>query len=160
MLVKACIEKNTVSANRSPQGAAELQLAIIRLAGGERLLSVEVAVAEVIERAAMPIVAAGLGHHVEHPTASPAEFGTVGVRRDAELLDDFIAELIRRAITSSRLRVKRVIVVGAVHQEVVLEAADAAEGQIAVGVGGETARVLRHAGGQQREIGEAAAVQR
>ena len=58
MLVKACIEENAVFANRSPQSAAELLLAIVRLAGGERLLGVEVAVAKVVERAAMPIVAA------------------------------------------------------------------------------------------------------
>ena len=160
MLVKACIEEHAVSANRSPQSAAELLLAIAGLAGGERLLGIERTVAQIVERAAMPFVVARLGYHVENPAARPAEFGTVGVRRDPELLDDFVAELIRRAITSARLGVKGIVVIGAVHQEVVLEAADTAEREIAIRVGGETARVLRYSRGKQREIGEATPVQR
>src|SRR5271167_3936880 len=102
MLVKAGIEECPVLANRPPQSAAELLLAIFRLAGGERLLRIEVAVAQVVEQSAMPIVAARLGHDVEYTPARPAEFGTVGVRRYAELLDDFVAELVRRTIAAPR----------------------------------------------------------
>src|SRR5271157_2160540 len=158
ILVKACIEENAVSANRPSQSAAELLLAIVRLAGGKCLLGVKVAVAKVIERSTVPVIATRLGHYVEHSTASPAQFGAIGVRRDAKLLDDFVAELIGRAITSPRLCIKRIVVVGAVHQEIVLESTDTAERQVAIRIGGKTARILRHSRGKQRQIGEAAAI--
>src|SRR5271166_1852037 len=160
MLVKAGIEEYPVLANRSPQSAAELLLAIIGLGGGIRLLSVEGTVAEVIERGAMPLVAARLGHYVEYGAASPAEFGAVGVRRYTELLDDFVAELIRGTIAAPRLGVKRVVVVSTINQEVVLEATHAAKSQVAVGVRGQTPRILGYTRCQQRQVGKAAAVQR
>src|SRR5271157_2036346 len=160
MLVKAGIEEYPVLANRPSQSGAELLLAIVGLAGGIRLLSVKGAVAEVIERGAVPLVAARLGHYVEYGAASPAEFGAVGVRRYAELLDDFVAELIGGTVAPPRLRVKRIIIVGAIHQKVVLEAPDAAKRQVTVGVRGQTSRILGCARGQQRQISKAPTVQR
>src|SRR5271166_861258 len=101
MLVKAGIEEYPVLANRPSQSTAELLLAIVGLAGGIRLLSVKGAVAKVIERGAVPLVAARLGHYVEYGAASPAEFGAVGVRRYAELLQRRTRQGWRRRIQRS-----------------------------------------------------------
>ena len=108
----------------------------------------------------MKFVGAGLGDHVDHRAAGASGFGGNGIRRDAEFLDDFIGKLIGSAIASAGLGEEGVVVVGAIDQVAGLEAANAAEGEIAVGGGVEAAGILRDSGSEQGEVGEAASVQR
>ena len=72
MLVKAGVEKYPVFANRFPQSAAELLTAVVRLTVGVGLLRVEETVAQVIEQAAMPVVAS---------RGPPAFWAAIGVLR-------------------------------------------------------------------------------
>ncbi len=58
VLIESGIEEDAIFANGSADGAAELLLAIVRLIGGIRLPGVEVAVAQIVEAAAMPVVRA------------------------------------------------------------------------------------------------------
>ena len=83
-----------------------------------------------------------------------------GIRGDAEFLDDFVGKLIGRAISSAGLGEEGVVVVAAIDQVAGLEAANAAEGEIAVGSGVEAAGVLGDSGSEQGEVGETAAVER
>ncbi len=93
-------------------------------------------------------------------TAPPVrpDFGGNGIGRDAEFLDDFVGKLIGGAIASAGLGEEGVVVVGAIDQITGLEAANAAEGEVAVGSGVEAARVLGDSGSEQGEVGEAASV--
>src|SRR6185369_11183785 len=118
------------------------------------------AVAHEEKAGAMPIIAARLSDHIEDPSAGATQLGTVGVGGDAKFLDDLVAELIGGTIAAARLCEERVVVVGAVNQEVVLIAANSAKGQVAVGVGGQPTGILGYARSQQRKVGEAATVQR
>src|ERR1019366_10303053 len=63
-------------------------------------------------------------------------------------------------IAAPRLGKEGIIVVRAIHQKAVLKSPRSAKRQIAVRVGGETARVLGHSGSEQRQIGEASSIQR
>jgi hypothetical protein len=67
--------------------------------------------------------------------------------------------LVGSAVAPPGLRKKSVVEVAAIDQEAVLESAQSTERKIAVGRGGQAARVLRDARREQHEIGEAAAVQ-
>src|ERR1019366_3839442 len=95
----------------------------------------------------------------EDRASSLPELRAIGVGGDAELLDDFVAELIGRAIAAPRLGKEGVIVVRAIHQKAVLKSPGSAKRQVAVRVGGETARVLGHSRSEQRHIGEASSIQ-
>ena len=64
------------------------------------------------------------------------------------------------AVSSAGLGEEGVVVVGAIHLIIGLEAANAAEREVAVGGGVGAAGVLRDSRSQQREIGEAASIQR
>ena len=108
----------------------------------------------------MGVVGTGFGDDVDDGAAGAALFSAVGIGRDAKLLYYFSGELVRSAIPSAGLREKGVVVVAAVDEGGVLESANAAEGEIAVGGGGQAARIFRDARGEQGEIGETAAVQR
>src|ERR1019366_4561693 len=80
------------------------------------------------------------GNYVKDRASSLSEFRAVSVGGDAELLDDLVAELIRRAIPAPRLGKEGIIVVRAIHQKAVLKPPRSAKRQIAVRIGGETAR--------------------
>ena len=142
VLIKAGIEKDAVFADRSSQRSAKLLLAIVGLAGGEGRLGIEIAIAQVVEVAAVPLIGARFGSDVEHRAARASQLRAVGVGRDAKLLDHLVAELIRRAIASVGLRIERIVVVGAVHLEVVGKSSHSAERQISVGIRGQTPRIL------------------
>ena len=118
------------------------------------------AVAEEVEIGSVQVIGTRFGDHVHHRAAGASQFGAVGVRGDAELLHHFVGELVGRAIAAAGLSEKGVVVVAAVDQIAGLVAANAAEGKIAVRAGGQPARVLRHSGSQQGEIGEAPSVER
>ena len=108
----------------------------------------------------MPVVGSGFGDDVNNSAAGASHFRSVGIGRDAELLHDFVRELVRSAIEAACLREECVVEVAAVDQEAVLESAQAAERKIAVGGRSQAARILRDAGREQHQIGEAPAVER
>jgi len=72
MLVKSGVEEDAVFADRSAERRAKLLLAIVRLTGGIGLLGVEIAVAQIVEAAAVPLVGTRLGDHVKHRAAGPS----------------------------------------------------------------------------------------
>ncbi len=159
VLIESGEEENLVSLNGAADGASELLLAIVRLKGEERIRSTEGTVAEIVERGAMHVIGAGLGDDVNDGAAGASLFGSVGIGGDTELLHDFGGELVGCAIASAGLGEESVVVVAAIDEGGVLESANAPEREIAVGGGGQAARILRHAGGEQGEVGEPAAVQ-
>ena len=108
----------------------------------------------------MELVSAGFGDDIDDGASGSAEFRAVAAGGDPKLLHDLIAELVGRTVAAAGLGGEAVVVVGPVDQEAGLEAANASGGEIAVGTGGEAARVLRHAGSQQRQICETTAVER
>ena len=61
MLIEAGIKEDAVFAYRAADGAAELLLAVVGLAGCVGLLGVEDAVAQIVEAGAMPVVRSRLG---------------------------------------------------------------------------------------------------
>ena len=160
VLVESGEEENLVALDGAADGASELLLAIVRLEGEERIGSAEGAVAEIEERGAVQVIGAGFGDDVDDGAAGASLFSAVSVGGDAELLHDFGGELVGSAVASASLGEESVVVVAAVDERGVLESANAAEREIAVGGGGEAARILRDAGGEQGKVGEAAAVQR
>ena len=160
MLIEAGEEENLVALERAADGASDLLLAVVRLEGEESVGGAERTVAEVVERGAVQVIGAGFGDDVDDGAAGASLLGAVGIGGDAELLHDFGGELVGSAIASASLGEEGVVVVAAIDQEAVLESANAAEGKIAIGGGSQAARILGDAGGEQREVGEAAAVQR
>ena len=112
-----------------------------------------------VERRAMQVIGAGLGDDIDDGAAGASLLGAVGVGGDAELLHHFGGDYIGSAIASARLSEEGVVVVAAVDEKSVLESANAAEREIAVGGGVKAAGILGDAGGEQGEIGETAAVQ-
>ena len=143
-----------------PMDTISYLLAVVGLEREEGIGGAEGTVAKIVKRGAMYVVGAGLGDDVDHGTGGASLLGAVGIGGDAKLLHDFGGELVGGAIASAGLGEESVVVVQAVDQGGVLEPTNAAEGEIAVGGRGKAARILRDAGGEQGEIGEAAAVQR
>ena len=160
VLIEAGEEEDAVAAERTSEGEAELLLLAGRFHIEEWIAGVEGAVAEVIEPGAVKFVRAGLGDDVDDGAAGASGFGGDGIGGDAEFLDHLVGKLIGGAIAAAGLGEEGVVVVGAIDEVTGLEAADAAEGEVAVGSGVEAAGVLGDAGGEQGEVGEAAAVQR
>ena len=152
VLVESGEEENLVALERAADGASDLLLAVVRLEREKRIGRAERTIAQIVERCAVHVIRAGFRHHVDDRAARASLLGAVGIRRDAKLLHHFGGEMIGRAITSARLRKECIVVVAAVDQEAVLKSANAAEGKIAVGGRGQAARILRDAGGEQREI--------
>src|SRR5581483_1752811 len=158
MLVESAKEKCFIAVDRSAYGESELLLPVCRLEVHERMLRVQSAVADEVERRTMQTVRTGLCHYVNYRSACASEFRAIGVRRNPELLHHFIRELVGCAIASTGLREEGIIVIGAVDQITRLISANAAKGKIAIGRGRHAAWVLRHARCKQRQIGVAAAV--
>ena len=160
VLIESGEEEDFVFLERTADGASALLLAAVGLEGHKGIGGAESAVADVIEAGAVPVIGAGFGDDVDDGAAGASQFGAVGIGGDAELLHDFVGELIRRAIEAAGLGEEGVVEVAAIDEEAVLESAKATEGEIAVGGGSEAARILRDAGREQHQIGEAAAVER
>ena len=76
----------------------------------------------------MPVIGAGLGDHVDDRAAGASEFRAGGIGGDAELLHDFVRELVGGAIEAASLGEESVVEVAAVDEEAVLKSANAAEG--------------------------------
>src|SRR5579864_1036378 len=159
VLIESGEEENLVALEWAADGASELLLAIVRLERQEGIRGAERTVAQVIEDGAMNVIGSGLGDDVDDRSAGASLFGAVGIGRDAKLLYDFSGELEGSAIASASLGEESIVVVAAIDERSVLESANTAEGEIAIGGGGQAARILRDAGREQGEVGEAAAVQ-
>ena len=159
MLVKSGEEEDFVLLDGAADGGSGLLLAAVRLEGEERVGGAECAVAEDNRTGAVRWLEPGFRDDVDDGSAGAAEFGAIGVGGDAKLLHGFGGEIVRLAVASAGLGVEGVVVVAAVDEEAVLESSNAAEGEIAIGGRGEAARILRDAGGEQGEIGEAAAIE-
>ncbi len=149
VLIESGEEEDLVLLDGTADGASALLLAAVRFEGQEGVGGPESAVADVIESGAVPVIGTGLGDYVNDRAAGASLFGAVGIGRDAELLHDFVRELVRSAIEAAGLGEEGVIEVAAIDQEAVLESAQSAEREIAVGGRGQAARVLRHAGREQ-----------
>ena len=91
----------------------------------------------------MPVIGAGLGDDVDYGAAGASLLSTVGIGGDAELLHDFVGELVGSAVETAGLGEESIVEVAAVDQEAVLKSANAAERKIAAGGGSEAARILR-----------------
>jgi len=159
VLIESGEEENLVALDWTADGASDLLLAIVWLEGKKRIRRAEGTVAEVVERGTVQVIGARFGDDIDDRAAGASLFSAVRIGGDAELLYDFGGELVGSAIASAGLREEGVVEVGAVDEGGVLESANAAEGEIAVGRGGEAARILRDAGREQGEVGEAAPVE-
>jgi hypothetical protein len=73
-------------------------------------------------------VAAGLGHRVDQTAGSAAVFGVEVAQPDLELLDVCLAVGVDGAGAAAGFGKESLVVVGAVHGVVVVEAGDAAVG--------------------------------
>ena len=158
VLIESGEEEDFILLDGATDGASGLLLAVVGLEGEEGVGCAEGAVTKEVESSAVPVIGSGLGDDVDDSAAGASEFGAVRIGGDAEFLYDFSGELVGSTVASASLGEEGVVEVAAVDQEAVVESAQAAEGEIAVGRGGEAAGVLRDAGRKQHEIGEAAAV--
>jgi len=140
VLIESGEKENLVALERAADGASELLLAIVRLERQEGVDGAEGTVAQVVEDGAVDVVGAGFGDDVDDRAAGASLFGAVGIGGDAELLYNFGGKLVGSAIASASLGEEGVVVVAAVDEGGVLESANAAEGEIAVGGGGEAVR--------------------
>jgi hypothetical protein len=96
----------------------------------------------------MELVRSRFCDHVDHRASGPSQFRTIGVRRDAELLDDFFGELVGSAIAAAGLGKESIVVVSPVDQIAGLISADAAKSQIAIRSRSQPPRVLGHSRGE------------
>ena len=160
MLVESGEEEDFIFLERAADSASGLLLAVVRLEGEEGVGGAEGAVAQKIKSGAVPVIRSRFGDDVDHCAAGAAEFGSVRIRGDAEFLHHFGGELVGSAVASASLSEEGVVEVAAIDQKTVLETAQAAEREIAVGGGGKAARIGGHAGREQHEIAEAAAIER
>ena len=103
---------------------------------------------------ALEIVGTGLGHHANETGRSAAEFGRGAVGDDHELLHRVHVEGKGRTLTSPLLTEERIVEVGTVHHDVVLDALLAVHRDLV------TVRSLHdgHTGGELGELQEVAAV--
>src|SRR5262249_44896825 len=118
-------------------------------------VGVHVAVAQIVERRAVKIVGAGLGDHVGDRSAGASELGGIAVAIDLELFHGIDAELVWRssgAGAAHGLTVEVVVVVAAVHLEIIESAAQTAKAQIA------GAHIGCDARGKQEEFQKVASV--
>ena len=160
VLIESREKENLVALERAANGASELLLAIVRLERQESVGRAKRTVAQVIENCPVHVIGAGLGNDVDHRAPGASLFGAVRIGGDAELLYHFGRELKGSAIPPASLGEECVVVVAAIDEKSILKSAKAAEREIAIGGGGEAARILRDAGREQGQIGETAAVQR
>ena len=155
-MIESSEEEDFVLFDGAANGGSALLLAAVGFERHHRIGRTESAVADVIQSAAVPVVGAGFGDDVDDCAASASQLGTGGIGGDAKLLHDFVGELVGGAIKAASLGEEGIVEVAAVDEEAVLESAKAAEGKIAVGGGGKVAGILRDAGREQHEVGEAA----
>ena len=163
LLVVGEEEEGLVADDRAAQRGAELVLPEIGAeaagpAAGEAVGEIGregVVLAEVVRRAAQP-VGARLGDDVEEPAARPAELGVRAVGDDDEVLDRVEVERERRALAAALLAEEGIVEVGAVHRDVVVDAALAADADL-VAVG---ALHDRHVRRERREVEDVAPVVR
>lgn len=110
VLIESGKEKDFISLERAAERGSALLLLAVRLERHERSSSAaECAVANVIKAGAMPVVGPGLGDDVNNRAAGTSHFSSVGIGRDAELLHNFVRELVRSAIEAAGLREKCII---------------------------------------------------
>ena len=159
VLIESGEEENLVALQRTADGASDLLLAVVRLEREKRIGRAEGTVAQIVKAGAVQVIGAGLGDDVDDGAARASLLGAVGIGGDAELLHHLGGELVGSAIASARLGEEGVVVVAAVDEERVLKSANATEREIAVGGRSQAARILRDAGREQGEIGEASAVE-
>src|SRR5579884_1615316 len=107
MLIKAGKEENFVVLDGPACGEPELLLTISGFEVEEPGLRVKGAVPEVVKERSMHPVRTRFGHNVHHGPAGTSQFRAVGIRRNTELLHDFVAELVRCAVTAARLGKRR-----------------------------------------------------
>ena len=107
----------------------------------------------------MDLIGPGFCNDIYDSAAGPSELRSISVGGDPKLLYDFIAELIRCAISPTSLGKEPIVVIPAIDQITRLITANAAESQISIRSGSEPARVLCNPRSEKRQIGVAASVQ-
>src|SRR5204862_7817662 len=115
-------------------------------------------VAEVLESRAVEFVGSALSDNVDYAAARAPDFGRVAIGRDLKFEDRILAEAVRVAAGSgaaSRLAEEHVVGIRAVDLQAVRSAALPAETDIA-----SAGWIAHHAGREQREVEEVAAVDR
>ena len=127
VLIEAGEEEDFVFLEGTAKGGSALLLAAVRFEGHKGSSgAAEAAVADVIEAGAMPVIGAGLGDDVDYGAAGASLLSTVGIGGDAELLHDFVGELVGSAIEAAGLGKESVVEVAAIDEEAVLESAETA----------------------------------
>src|ERR1039457_2964212 len=107
-----------VTLNRTSDGSAKLIPHIARIETHKcRRRSPQRTVAQIVERAPVPLVRTRFGYHIHHRPPSATRLRPITARRHAKLLHHLVRKLVRRAIPPRRLRKEPVIVVPAIHQE-------------------------------------------
>src|SRR5208283_731556 len=110
-------EERLIAFDRPSDRRSKLMLYVDRIhARKRRRCTSERTVAQVIKGTAVPTVRSRLSHHIDDRAARTSRLRPIAVRRDAELRDHFVRELVGRAISPARLREESVVVVRAVNQ--------------------------------------------
>ena len=122
-------------------GRLEGHTRMVRLTGQRAVLSI------IVDRA-VEGVRPGLGHHVHEPAGGTAELGVGAGGRDHDFLHRIEIERERRALAAALLTEERIVEVGAVHRNVVVDALLPADRQLVA------VRTLhdRHVGCEQRQV--------
>ena len=158
LLVVGQEEEDLVLHDRPAEGEAELVLAEVGRepggrAGREGVREVareRVVLPEVVQRA-VQLVGARLGDHVHEPAAGPAELGVGSLGDHHDLLHGVQIEREGRPLAAALLAEERVVEVGAIHRDVVVDAALAADAEL-VAIGALHDADVRGEQGQVEEV--------
>ena len=132
MLIETAEEEDFIFPDGTAERGSALLLAAMGLEGHHRIGGAKSAVANVIETGAVPVVGAGLGDNVDDGAAGASLLRAVGIGGDAELLDDFVGELVGGAVKTASLGEEGVVVVVAIDEIAGLISANASESQVTV----------------------------
>src|SRR5262245_49580611 len=89
LLVIYCVEERLVLDDRASNTAAEL-LADWSAVHATQVARRELAVSQVVERTAMPVVSTGFGEDIDHPTCGSSKFCREITAHDLKLTDRFL----------------------------------------------------------------------
>src|SRR5579872_1086436 len=94
VLVESAKEKCSVVADRTTQREAELLLLRVWLEIQERLHRSECTVSNEIKIGSVDLIRSRFRDYVDHRASGPSQLRSIGIRRDSELLHNFVRELI------------------------------------------------------------------
>src|SRR5208282_4081347 len=161
VLIVSRKQERLAALDRASDGRAKLMLLIAGIETHKwRRSSRQFTVAQMIERATVPMVRARFRHHIHHRAPSPPRLRSITARLHAKLLDHLVRKLVGRTIPSRCLRIEPVVVVTSVHQKARVVSPNPAIRKIPIRSRSQPARILGHARRQQQQIGEPPPIER